>query len=75
MDGMDRPLTRKRMRLIGRGKSWIRVVNGGPRHKSPALTSGVQRATWLVNRRGLVKVRRPQTADVTADLTADLTAR
>ena len=28
------------MRLIGRKKSWIRVVNAGAGHKSPAVTPG-----------------------------------
>lgn len=41
------------MRLIGRKKSWIRVVNGGAGHKSRYI--GMQRATSLANPRALGK--------------------
>jgi hypothetical protein len=37
------------MRLIGRKKRWIRVVNGGAGHKSPAVTSGA--ACYVVGER------------------------
>lgn len=36
---MGRPLARDCMRLIGRRKSWIRVVKGGAGHKCLAVTS------------------------------------